>query len=141
MNDNTSNVTTTNNESKFQPQNRAQRRAMAKLQKKQNKMIMNYIKKHPEAIKVELDEKKIEELEKEEANLTISETNEKTVVTSEDMKVGEVESINNDRGHRVKMNPVDEACDSDGWGFRKPDRSFLAFVNLQRLRVPRRNMM
>jgi hypothetical protein len=55
-----------------QPQNRAQRRAMEKrskkIQAKQNRMIKNYIAKHPEAIKVELDEEKIEALEKEESN-------------------------------------------------------------------------
>ena len=43
------------------PMNRAQRRAEAKRQKKQMKKIQEYIKKHPEAIKVELDEEKIKE--------------------------------------------------------------------------------
>lgn len=118
MNDNTSMTIT--NDNKNMPQNRAQRRAMAKLQKKRNKMIMNYIKKHPEAVKVELDEKKIEELENEEANLTIKETTEEDVMTSGYVQVGEpqpvdlsqVETISsNDRGHRIELEPVDEVCD------------------------------
>ena len=125
MNDNTSMVITNDN-NKGMPQNRAQRRAMAKLQKKQNKMIMNYIKRHPEAIKVDLDEKKIEELEKEEeANLTMSETNEENVMTSGYVHVGEVEPIDmsqvetissKERGQRAKTNPIDEVCDYDGCG-------------------------
>ena len=122
MNDNTSMTIT--NDNKNMPQNRAQRRAMAKLQKKRNKMIMNYIKKHPEAVKVELDEQKIEELEKEEANLTISETNKDDVMTSGYVHVGEVEpidmsqveTISNNRGQRIKTNPIDEVCDYDGCG-------------------------
>lgn len=122
MNDNTSMTIT--NDNKNMPQNRAQRRAMAKLQKKRNKMIMNYIKKHPEAVKVELDEQKIEELEKEETNLTISETNEDNVMTSGYVHVGEVEpidmsqveTISNNRGQRIQTNPIDEVCDYDGWG-------------------------
>ena len=122
MNDNT--PMTITNDNKNMPQNRAQRRAMAKLQKKQNKMIMNYIKKHPEAVKVELDEEKIEALEKEEANLTISETNEEKVLTSGYVQVGEVEpidmsqveTISNNRGQRIKTNPIDEVCDYDGCG-------------------------
>jgi septum formation topological specificity factor MinE len=118
MNDNTSMTIT--NDNKNMPQNRAQRRAMAKLQKKRNKMIMNYIKKHPEAVKVELDEKKIEELENEEANLTIKETTEEDVMTSGYVQVGEPQSVDlsqvetissNDRGHRIELEPVDEVCD------------------------------
>ena len=68
--------------------NRAQRRAMAKREKKaqskQKKRIMDYIKKHPEAVKIELDEEKIAEIEEQE----------ETPV-----------------GKRVETNPIDEACD------------------------------
>lgn len=44
------------------PMNRAQRRAEAKRQKKQMKKIQEYIKRHPEAVKIELDEEKIKEV-------------------------------------------------------------------------------
>ena len=119
MSDNTSTVTTSNNTTS-KPLNRAQRRAMEKRRKKQNKMIMNYIKKHPEAVKVELDEKKIEELENEEANLTIKEATKEDVMTSGYVQVGEPQPIDlsqmetissNDRGHRIELEPVDEVCD------------------------------
>jgi hypothetical protein len=43
--------------------NRAQRRAEEKAMKKRYKKIMNYIKHHPEAVKVELDEEAIKEVE------------------------------------------------------------------------------
>ena len=119
MSDNTS-IVTTNNNTTSKPLNRAQRRAMEKRRKKQNKMIMNYIKKHPEAVKIELDEKKIEELENEEANLTIKEATEEDVMTSGYVQVGEPQSVDlsqvetissNDRGHRIELEPVDEVCD------------------------------
>lgn len=56
-----------------QASNRAQRRAMAKrekkVQSKQKKRIIDYIRRHPEAVKIELDEEKIAEVEtQEEAN-------------------------------------------------------------------------
>lgn len=70
------------------PMNRAQRRAMEKKRKraqtKQNRMIANYIKKHPEAIQFNIDEDKIAELENSE------------------------EEIN--RGKRALTSPIDEAC-------------------------------
>lgn len=129
MNDNTSMTIT--NDNKNMPQNRAQRRAMAKLQKKQNKMIMNYIKKHPEAVKFELDEDKIAELENEEANLSIElEGKEQDVMTSGYVQVGEpqpidlseVETISsNNRGQRIKTNPIDEVCDYDDCGLINSD--------------------
>ena len=69
-----------------QAMNRAQRRAMAKREKKaqskQKKRIMDYIKKHPEAVKVELDEEKIAEIEEQEASPV---------------------------GKRIETNPIDEA--------------------------------
>ena len=120
MSDNTSMEFTTTNNQNGLPLNRAQRRAMEKRRKKQNKMIMNYIKKHPEAVKVELDEKKIEDLENEEANLTIKETTEEDVMTSGYVQVGEPQPVDlsqveiissNDRGHRIELEPVDEVCD------------------------------
>lgn len=117
-----------------QPKNRAERRAMEKrnkkLQKKQQKMIMDYIKRHPEAVKVELDEEKIEELENEEANLTNEVNNEDDVMTSGYIHVGEVQPFDssqvetissNDRGHRIDMNPIDEACDFDSCGLVDSD--------------------
>ena len=71
-----------------QAMNRAQRRAMAKremkAQSKQKKRIMDYIKIHPEAVKVELDEEKIAEIEEQEASPV---------------------------GKRIETNPIDEACD------------------------------
>ena len=70
-----------------QAMNRAQRRAMAKREKKaqsqQKRRIMDYIKKHPEAVKIELDEEKIAEVEEQEGV-----------------------SI----GNRVEIEPIDEAC-------------------------------
>lgn len=70
------------------PMNRAQRRAMEKKKKraltKQNRMIANYIKKHPEAIKFDIDEDTIAEIESSE-----EETN---------------------RGNRILTKPIDEAC-------------------------------
>lgn len=71
-----------------QAMNRAQRRAMAKrenkIQSKQKKRIMDYIKKHPEAVKIELDEEKIAEVEEQEQ-----------------------QSV----GKRIEMDTVDEVCD------------------------------
>lgn len=46
--------------------NRAQRRAQAKMEKKRMSKIKQYIRRHPEAVKVELDEDKIQELEEKE---------------------------------------------------------------------------
>ena len=60
--------------------NRAQRRAEAKRQKKQMKKIQEYIKRHPESIKVELDEDKIKE-----AGLT-----DKDIVTVGGTAIGDV---------------------------------------------------
>ena len=77
-----------NNGEMPQAMNRAQRRAMVKrekkIQSKQKKRIIDYIRKHPEAVKIELDEEKIAEIEEQE----------ETPV-----------------GKRVEMNPIDEACD------------------------------
>ena len=44
-----------------EPRNRAERRARAKMEKKMLKQIQDYIKKHPEAVKVDLDENAIKE--------------------------------------------------------------------------------
>ena len=44
-----------------EPRNRAERRARAKMEKKMLKQIQDYIKKHPEAVKVDLDEDAIKE--------------------------------------------------------------------------------
>ena len=44
-----------------EPRNRAERRAWAKIQKKQMKQIQEYIKRHPEALQVDLDEETIKE--------------------------------------------------------------------------------
>lgn len=60
--------------------NRAQRRAEAKRQKKQMKKIQEYIKRHPNAVKVELDEDKIKE-----AGLT-----DKDIVTVGGTTIGDV---------------------------------------------------
>ena len=46
--------------------NRAQRRTQAKMEKKRMSKIKQYIRRHPEAVKVELDEDKIQELEEKE---------------------------------------------------------------------------
>lgn len=71
-----------------QASNRAQRRAMAKrekkVQSKQKKRIIDYIRRHPEAVKIELDEEKIAEIEEQEISPV---------------------------GKRVDMNLIDEACD------------------------------
>ena len=48
-------------EERFEPRNRAERRKMAKLQKKQIKKVEEYIKRHPEAMEVLLDEEAIKE--------------------------------------------------------------------------------
>lgn len=46
--------------------NRAQRRAQAKKEKKRMSKIRQYIRNHPEAVKIELDEDKIQEIEEKE---------------------------------------------------------------------------
>lgn len=73
-----------------QATNRAQRRAMAKREKKaqskQKKRIIDYIRRHPEAVKVELDEDKIAEIEGQEEVST---------------------------GKRAELELIDEACDSE----------------------------
>lgn len=92
-----------------QPSNRAQRRAMAKrnkkIQAKQQKRIMDYIKKHPEAIKVELDEDKISELEKEEAfvtGMTMLDKNGEPIVSGGEF----VTTVSK----RIENEPIDEVC-------------------------------
>lgn len=51
----------------IQPQNRKQKRIMEKRQRRNQKLlekrVMDYIRKHPEAIKIELDEDKVKEVE------------------------------------------------------------------------------
>lgn len=51
----------------IQPQNRKQKRMMEKRQRRNQKLlekrVMDYIRKHPEAIKIELDEDKVKEVE------------------------------------------------------------------------------
>lgn len=51
----------------IQPQNRKQKRMIEKRQRRSQKLlekrVMNYIRKHPEAIKIELDEDKVKEVE------------------------------------------------------------------------------
>lgn len=49
--------------------NRAQRRAQAKMEKKRMSKIKQYIRRHPESVKVELDEDKIQELEEKEKEI------------------------------------------------------------------------
>ena len=44
-----------------EPRNRAERRARAKMEKKIMRKIKEYVKDHPEALKVELDENAIKE--------------------------------------------------------------------------------
>lgn len=46
--------------------NRKQRRALEKENKKQEKRLQNYLKHHPEAIKIELDEEAVKKVEEEE---------------------------------------------------------------------------
>ena len=82
-----------------QPVNRAQRRAMKKQQKKTqrkyNKMLMNYIKRHPEAIKFDIDEDKIAELETEAANIQYETEREE-------------KGIKNAKGQRVLMKSIED---------------------------------
>lgn len=51
----------------IQPQNRKQKRMIEKRQRRNQKLlekrVMDYIRKHPEAIKIELDEDKVKEVE------------------------------------------------------------------------------
>lgn len=44
-----------------EPRNRAERRARAKMEKKMIQKIKEYVKNHPEAFKVDLDEEAIKE--------------------------------------------------------------------------------
>ena len=50
-----------------EPQNRKQKRLMAKKQRRNQKIlekrVMDYIRKHPEAIKFDIDEDKVKEVE------------------------------------------------------------------------------
>ena len=50
-----------------EPQNRKQKRLMAKKQRRNQKLlekrVMDYIRKHPEAIKFDIDEDKVKEVE------------------------------------------------------------------------------
>lgn len=90
-----------------QPQNRAQRRAMEKrnrkLQKKQQNRIMNYINRHPEAIKVELDEDKIAEIEDVfVTGMSVTDKNEEPIVNVSDYETTV--------GSRATMGIVDDAC-------------------------------
>ena len=52
-----------------EPKNRKQKRLLAKKQRRNQKLlekrVMNYIRKHPEAIKFDIDEDKIREVEEE----------------------------------------------------------------------------
>lgn len=50
----------------IKPMNRAQRRAMAKQNKKREKQFQKYLIKHPEAMKIELDEEAVKKVEEEE---------------------------------------------------------------------------
>ena len=51
----------------IEPQNRKQKRLMAKKQRRNQKIlekrVMDYIRKHPEAIKFDIDEDKVKEVE------------------------------------------------------------------------------
>lgn len=51
----------------IEPQNRKQKRLMAKKQRRNQKLlekrVMDYIRKHPEAIKFDIDEDKVKEIE------------------------------------------------------------------------------
>ena len=51
----------------IEPQNRKQKRLMAKKQRRNQKLlekrVMDYIRKHPEAIKFDIDEDKVKEVE------------------------------------------------------------------------------
>lgn len=53
------------------PMNRAQRRAMAKQNKKREKQLQRYLINHPEAMKIELDEEAVKKVEEEEAKKNI----------------------------------------------------------------------
>lgn len=87
-----------------QPLNRAQRRAMKKQQKKTqrkyNKMLMNYIKKHPEAIKFDVDEDKIAELEAEAENIQYE--------TDKEEK-----AIKNAMGKSLLTEPIDDKMEDE----------------------------
>lgn len=88
---------TNNTVSTTPPMNRAQRRAMEKKRKraqtKQNRMIANYIKRHPEAIQFNIDEDKVAEIENK----------------TEENKDNELEAVTTAvRGNRVSINPIDE---------------------------------
>ena len=50
----------------IKPMNRAQRRAMAKKNKKREKQFQRYLINHPEAVKIELDEEAVKKVEEEE---------------------------------------------------------------------------
>lgn len=54
-----------------QPMNRAQRRAMAKKNKKKEKQLQRYLINHPEAMKIEWDEEAVRKVEEEEKKSTI----------------------------------------------------------------------
>ena len=101
---------TNNTVSTTPPMNRAQRRAMAtkrkRAQTKQNRMIANYIKRHPETIQFNIDEDKVAEIENktEEENLMTS-----GFVQLESDKDNELEAVTTAvRGNRVSINPIDE---------------------------------
>lgn len=50
----------------MKPTNRKQRRALEKKNKKQEKRLQKYLVRHPEAIKIELDEEAVKKVEEEE---------------------------------------------------------------------------
>ena len=101
---------TNNTVSTTPPMNRAQRRAMEKKRKraqtKQNRMIANYIKRHPEAIQFNIEEDKVAEIE--------NKTEEESLMTSgfmqlEEDKDNELEAVTTAvRGNRVSISPIDE---------------------------------
>ena len=103
------------------PMNRAQRRAMEKKKKraqtKQNRMIANYIKRHPEAIQFNIDEDKIAEIE--------NETETDNVMTSgfvqlEGATNNGLEFVTTtNRGKRELINPIDEKSTLSDEDFKK----------------------
>ena len=51
-----------------QPMNRKQRRALEKQNKLRERKLQKYLERHPEAIKIELDEEAVKKVEEEEKN-------------------------------------------------------------------------
>ena len=59
----------------IKPTNRAQRRALAKKNKKKEKQLQRYLTRHPEAMKIEWDEEAVKKVEEEEKLMAINSNN------------------------------------------------------------------